>query len=258
MKESFVFYQSFAEAMEELTDEQCGKVSRIIYNYALYGIEPENISGIEKIVFSLVKPQIDANNKRYIDGKKGGRPLTKKTSGFENKKPVVLKNDENKKPNVNDNVNVNVNDNVNVNVNENEKIKKEKQNFSLKNSSLKNPDLLFDKKIEQVFELYEETCSNLPQLKFEKRNVDFRQEIKNFLWQVQNDIGYIKDLFHRANEQKFFFDNLIDLKSIIKNHERIYQGIGSKAPPKETGETMKEKFAKWRKEAEERELNEQT
>lgn len=254
MKESFVFYQSFAEAMEELTDEQCGKVSRIIYNYALYGNEPENISGIEKIVFSLIKPQIDANNKRYLDGKKGGRPKTKKTSGFENKKPVVLKNEENKKPNVNVNVNVNenVNDNENVNVNEENK---KQNNFSiLKNSSLRNPDLMFDKNIDEVFSLYEKLCPNLASLVFERRNLERRQEVKEFLWLVQSNMDYIKGLFMRANEQKTFYDNPINFKALIKNHESIYQGLGkAKAPPKETGETMKENFAKWRKEAEERE-----
>ena len=56
------------------------------------------------MVLDLVKPQIDANNKRYENGQKGGRPKksgTEKTNGFKNEKPNV---------NENENENVNVND----------------------------------------------------------------------------------------------------------------------------------------------------
>lgn len=76
------------------------------------------MTGIAKNLFTLIKPQILANNKRYEDGKKGGRPKKKtsgffksETSGFEKQKPVGCKN---KKTNVNDNVNENVNVNVNL------------------------------------------------------------------------------------------------------------------------------------------------
>ena len=36
MAESFVFYASFAEAMDELDNEQYGKLMRAINNYALF------------------------------------------------------------------------------------------------------------------------------------------------------------------------------------------------------------------------------
>ena len=44
--------------------------------YGLDEKEPET-AGIEKAIFLLVKPQIDANNKRYQNGTKGGRPKSK-------------------------------------------------------------------------------------------------------------------------------------------------------------------------------------
>lgn len=50
--------------------------------------------------------------------KSGGRPKTK-TTGYEKTKPLVLKNDENKKTKTKPNYNVNENENVNVNVNDN-------------------------------------------------------------------------------------------------------------------------------------------
>ena len=125
-KDSFVFYGSFYEALQDLKDKDRLKVYDAICELALRGNETK-LAGIQKTIFILIKPQILANTKRYLDGKKGGRPNKKttvfqkeETTGYENKKPLVLKNEkysyENKKPNVNENVNVNDNENVNVNV----------------------------------------------------------------------------------------------------------------------------------------------
>lgn len=81
-RDGFVFYKSFAEAICELQDDVKLECLNAIIDYGIYGIERE-LSGIPAIVFKLVKPQLDANNKRFSDGKKGGRP--KKTDGLENK-----------------------------------------------------------------------------------------------------------------------------------------------------------------------------
>ena len=40
------------------------------------------------MAFELIRPHIDANNKRYEDGKRGGRP--RKITGSETEKPLVL------------------------------------------------------------------------------------------------------------------------------------------------------------------------
>lgn len=116
MRESFVFYISYYEAISELDEKTQIQLFKAICKYALYGELPE-LSGVEKAIFALIKPTVDANEQRYINGKKGGRP--KKNNGFDDKKPPVINSEttgyENKKPNVN----VNVTDNVNVNDNEN-------------------------------------------------------------------------------------------------------------------------------------------
>lgn len=111
MKDSFVFYRSFYDGIKELNVEERDKVYTAIFEYQFDGIEIE-LTGIEKAIFSLIKPQLDANNLRFENGCKGGRPKKEKTNGYETKKPMVLKNSKIKKPNVNDNENVNVNDNV--------------------------------------------------------------------------------------------------------------------------------------------------
>lgn len=111
-RESFVFYRSFYEALQDLKDKDRLKVYDAICNLALNEIDNNKFNGIAKTVFTLIKPQLEANTKKYKDGQKGGRP--KKTTGYPEKKTTGF---ENKKPNENDNVNVNENDNDNVNDN---------------------------------------------------------------------------------------------------------------------------------------------
>ena len=110
-KESFVFYKSFYEALKNLKEKERLKLYDAICELALNGNETK-LTGVSKTIFTLIKPQIFANTKRYENGKKGGRPK-KETSGFVKGKTIGFENEETKtKPNVNDNVNVNANDNV--------------------------------------------------------------------------------------------------------------------------------------------------
>ena len=108
MRDSFVFYRSFYDAIKTLPEESFCRLSMAIMKYAIEGEETELI-GMEVNIFTLIKPQIDANNDRYSNGKRGGRP---KTIGYETKEPMVKKEItigyETKEPN--DNVNDNVND----------------------------------------------------------------------------------------------------------------------------------------------------
>ena len=69
-RESMVFYRSFMEATDSLEAEQYKKVLQMVLHYAMDGQMPEE-QGIEYCLFALMKPQIDANNKRYENGKKG-------------------------------------------------------------------------------------------------------------------------------------------------------------------------------------------
>ena len=67
-RDSFIFYASFYEAMRCLDDAAYVAVSKAVNEYALYGNEIE-LDGTAKGFFQLIKPQIDANNKRYENGK---------------------------------------------------------------------------------------------------------------------------------------------------------------------------------------------
>ena len=128
MSDSLILYRSFHEALKDLSREQYGNVMFAINEYALNQVEIE-LSGVEKLAFTLIKPQLDANIRRQETGSKGGRPKaqTEKPMVFENEenkkpmvsekqeteKPMVSKNEENKKPNDNDNTNEDDNDNLN-------------------------------------------------------------------------------------------------------------------------------------------------
>lgn len=141
MKDSFIFYRSFFEAVKELDTDTQAAVMSAICEYALDDEEPE-CSGVVLAMFRLMKPQIDANSKRFENGRKGGRPKTETAETETKPKPnhnqtltkanqTITKpepnanqsepNPENSKPNVNVNVNDNVNDNDKEKVNQREK-----------------------------------------------------------------------------------------------------------------------------------------
>lgn len=121
MRDSFIFYRSFYEALAELSHQQQTKVVMALCEYALNGKEPD-LKGSALAIFKLIRPQVDANNKKYENGKKGGRPVIpteQKNQAITKAKPKRNQAITKAEPNVNDNVNVNDNANVNDNDNDN-------------------------------------------------------------------------------------------------------------------------------------------
>ena len=101
-RDSFIFYRSFYESIKELPEENQLKVYKAISNYALNQEEIE-LNGISKAIFSLIKPQLDANYKKYENGKQKKSKIEAKEKQSESKTVTNV--------NENENVNVNVNDN---------------------------------------------------------------------------------------------------------------------------------------------------
>lgn len=111
MRDSVVFYRSFYDAIKNIPEADQLKVYTAIMEYAMNDVQPE-IDGIALAIFLLVKPQIDANNKRYENGKK---PKAKQ---------AVSKSEASCKQNISKseaNVNVKENEKENVNVKEKDK-----------------------------------------------------------------------------------------------------------------------------------------
>jgi hypothetical protein len=66
-RDSFVFYESFSKAITILPEASQLHAFLFITNYGLYGIEPEaEVDPLAYAIFVMARPQIDANNKKFI------------------------------------------------------------------------------------------------------------------------------------------------------------------------------------------------
>lgn len=96
-RKSFVFYASYLEAANTLKPKERDSLYRAILEYGILGTEPQ-LKGAPLTCWILIKPQIDANNRKYESGKRGGRPSKSANFGssgseptvFEEKKPMVI------------------------------------------------------------------------------------------------------------------------------------------------------------------------
>jgi hypothetical protein len=116
-KDSFIVYRSFFDAIEPLSDADQLALLKQIFEFGLNHIELD-LEPLPRAMFSLIKPQLEANHKRWISGNKGGRPKTsedvKRTKGKPNNNQTITKPEPNKNKNVNKNNNANVNKNNNI------------------------------------------------------------------------------------------------------------------------------------------------
>jgi len=211
MRDSMVLYRSFIDSIVKLETqfdaETALKLFKAVAYYGVDGVVDEDMDPLIDLLFTNIKPQIDANTKRFTDGKKGGRPKKttgntdtkpkvsdKKTTGYESKKPLVI-DDKNhrlsdKKPNVNVNDNVNVN--VNLNENKNEDIEKTSLSFSY--DKIENPELL---KLEE----YEKKASVIVSLYFDDLNFepeDFMVYSEEQIKKADIDISFPMKRLNRA------------------------------------------------------------
>ena len=113
MRDSSIFYRSFYEAINDLPEENQLAVYKSIFEYTL-NFNEIPLTGISKTIFTLIKPQLDANNKKFANGKKGGRPIEEKQT--ETKKEPK-ENQTETKTKTNENVNENDNEKENENKN---------------------------------------------------------------------------------------------------------------------------------------------
>ena len=104
MGKAVLIQPSFYESMKVLPDNERLRLYDAICEYSLNGIEPENLPPIVNSFFLLMKPNIDASNKRYrassSNGKTGGAPpgnqnARKQPKNNQTKQP---KNNQTKQP----------------------------------------------------------------------------------------------------------------------------------------------------------------
>lgn len=93
-RDSFIFYKSFYEAITNLPKDIKLEVLTAVIEYALFGRLPDNLKPFAKGMFTLMKPNIDANNTRRENGAKGGhksRTSSKPFSSAKNKQTAAAK-----------------------------------------------------------------------------------------------------------------------------------------------------------------------
>lgn len=109
-KDSFIVYRSFFEASILLTDKDRLALYDAIFEFGLNHNEIE-LEGYPKGMFSLIKPQLEANYRKWKNGLKGGKATQDKWAkqGQDKGKAIAKEGQSNSKSiaNVNDNVNVN-------------------------------------------------------------------------------------------------------------------------------------------------------
>ncbi len=207
MRDSSIFYRSFYEAISELPEVNQLEVYNAVFEYT-FNFKENELKGLSKTIFTLIKPQLDANNKKFTNGKNGGRPPKDK----QNETKEIPKNNQNEtksKANVNDNVNDN--DNVNENLNNNDNDKKPKKVFT---PPLLEDVILFfnenqysDLGAKKAFEYYDEG-----NWKDSKGN-----QVKN--WKQKMRGVWFKDEYKIQNEQSTGYKPQIDWDSYLKTLE---------------------------------------
>ena len=119
-KRSFVFYDSFLEAMKHLNDAEFRECVLKIRDYALEGVDEESSSPMVNVIMAMAKPNLDSARRRYMAsvengkkgaeyGKLGGAP--KGNQNARKKQPLKQPLDVD----ANDDVEEDVNEEVNVN-----------------------------------------------------------------------------------------------------------------------------------------------
>lgn len=83
MKNNFTFFYSYYEAVKELPEEEQGQMYKILVDYAMTGIE-QKLSGSQKLIFILAKPNLDKSVKQAQNGSKNGA----QQSEVEEEKPL--------------------------------------------------------------------------------------------------------------------------------------------------------------------------
>ena len=73
MRDSFVFYRSFYEALKGMDKNVQADCLMALAQYALDGDMPDLTPEV-RMFMTLAKQQIDANNQKFVNGSKGGRP----------------------------------------------------------------------------------------------------------------------------------------------------------------------------------------
>jgi len=207
-RDSFIFYRSFFSATKCLNQVEKAQLFDAICSYALDN-EIGELNGTAQGMFELIKPQLDANRKRFENGCVKKQKISKTEA--KNKQKIS-------KTEANVNVNVNVNEElINDNLNNNILIEK---NITKKENHLEND---FCKEVIDTLQEHLQTTLN--------------RKITTTDWQKQIKFLLDKDLKPRGIE-KAKQDIITCMQAVIDNHKEDYFPVIASAS------AFREKFSK--------------
>lgn len=171
IRDGFIFYRSFYESIKELPRDIQGDVLTAIMEYGLNGETTDNLKPVAKAIFSLIKPQLDANNKRFENGKKGGKPKQNETENKPNHNQTETKAEPKEKDNVKEKVKVNDKDSIEI----------RKANFKTQVLEFKND---FDVNLlKEFFEYWSESKPGGTKMRYEMEKT-FEIELRLQRWKL--------------------------------------------------------------------------
>lgn len=208
--DGFIFYASYYDGISELPEEDQGQLYRAVFRYVFEDIEPE-LSGAPLMAFKFMKPTIDANIKRRLNGKLGGRPKDEeKTKAITKGKPKA--NQKQTKPI------------TKGKPKDKEEDKDNEKDISLTGYIEKAP------KPQDVIDLYNDICIDMPRVRVmtEARRKHIQARLK------ENKPEEIREVFERAEASDFLSgrvegkDFRADFDWIVGNPQhwqRIIEGV---------------------------------
>lgn len=185
-RDSCVFYRSFFEAIELLPEEYQLSMFKAIFSYSM-DFERPNFNGVESAVWTLIRPQLDANIKKWENGCKGAKHGIK---GGRPKTPQEPQENPTLTPNVNDNVNDNV-------FKGNQRFLKDlKENENEHASWAEGLHMQFGLKLGKLPELLKRFCGHLQSSDKEHETLEsFKQHFRNWLF-TEDKIKRLEEFKH--------------------------------------------------------------
>ena len=193
MKESFVFYETWAEAIRQMPDKERLQMYDAIMAYGIYGAKTD-LGGLAQMALNLVYNDIDECKAKRIERAEKNRENIKKrwnkTYSSENKTLQSNTNEYKRiQTNTKDNVDVNVNGNVNGNVNVNGNLEcvenstphktiEERKNDFMNEVAQIGKGVYPDNMLQSFFDYWSETNKNGRKMLFEmKKTFDTKKRL---------------------------------------------------------------------------------
>ena len=210
-KDSFIIYRSFYIGLKALKNKDRLQLYDAIFEYGLNTTEID-LKPLPKAMFLMIKPQLQANHRKFINGAKGGRPINPNSQRQQNKETKTEPNHNQDITIIEPNVNYNNNNNGNNNGNGNDRIK-----MPLKSGEdyIVEPKFYFEIKnayssLDVDNELKKMRVWLIANPKMQKTRVGTPRFITSWLSRVKDSSPKVEDTYASIHKQ------VMDLKNVRK------------------------------------------